>query len=700
MDLLQNLPDSGPWANHQKDQRSNSPKTITQSLEQIKPILSSRDIWIFHQHSEASKITRAYSKSLRSITIEHRCSGQQNNGNMRRMSKAIGNNKYLQVLDMKKHSQYPAQLKYFIGRIKKLNHLKNFKVNLNCSSYTQQIRHFAYFLRCLGDLTTLELELSLLDYGFPKLRQGKQRYGLRNLRHLTSLTIFVSQTYIIEAQDMELILSNIRHCQYLQRLTLDFGCCLHLSTEAVCMLASALQNLQFLTKLNLNFQRCKRLDEKALNSLNSCLESLQKIVSLKLNFVECLTLDSTSIVLLSKNLRTQNHLKILDYAFPYYQNVRKGINEFFQELVHVQPLLSLKIRIAFNPSSPNPPLVISEDFFRNFGRVLKIQNQLKILGFKLEHAELEGSWAQPLAEGFQGLQSLSKLSFTLKHSKSLNDQIAKDLREALSKLKSLSALKLNFYENHFSHEGIKEILEGVTTLNNLKEMDLNLDNRKSTSFILQQVKSFIPFFKSLEIKSLNSVLNSLQENLEALKLDLALFHSAAQDLSFFAESLASMKQLSTLRLQFNKVNDSKKCHKGLEDIFSSFKKIHRLTNLELIIQNGSDEDLRSFLISLKGCRKIESLMISFPIEKAFSSNTAHQFIEAMGTLEKLYKISLNIFFRDNQDQEVSVFWTGIKKLKSLSILHFNFGNTVIGYSPVEFLENWKSIKTLKTLEFF
>jgi len=683
---------NSPDANQNQFQDSNSAIPLTESrlAKHIKPIISSKDVWTISANSQYSlkRLLKCSPKSYRNIAIKQRDDLQVITvDDMKKISRILKKHKCIRTMGLKISGSKSPPLKIFAQKLRTLTHLKSIAFELTWYTLNSGTKALISFPKHLKKLTNLRLRFKYENWSLPNGDSNEFNSGIKYFKFLTTMHFDISNTENIRAQDLGIFLAHLRKCRYLKDLTLNLDSCQYMPNKAVHGLAYVLQSLRTLSKINLNFKRCHKLNHKAAYSLASSLNSLQKLSSLTLNFDECQRIDSNSISILSNGLSKHSHLKALDFTFPYYENVSEGMDAFLKELVHVQPLTSLKLCI------PSSQVIIREDLAKNLSQALQAQSQLKVLNIKLKHAELEGSWTQYLAEGFSALQNLSKLFFTFKYSKSLNDKTAEDFGEALSKLKNLSTLKLHLNDNFFGQEGIRKVFEGIAALNNLKEMDLNLDNRKSTGFLLQQVKTFIPFFKSSEIKSLNSALNGIQNNLKVLRLDLILFNSAAQDLSLFSENLASMKQLSTLHLQLNKVNSSETLQKGLEDIFSGLKNIQKLTDLALTVHNGLDQDLQSFLISLKDCRKIEALFVCFPKENTFTMKTAYQFIEAMERLEKLYKLGLNICFETNLAQEVSLFLTGIKRLKSLSSLQLSLGKVEIDL-PQHFLGLLRSLKTI------
>jgi len=632
-----------------------------------------------------SRFLKSFPKSLRNLSIRQTEGREITLYDLKQISATLRNNKSLHTLNLQPEDYDSSQLKIFAERLRKLHRLKTFTIYFSFISRDRGAQTLLSLPKYLQDLTYLKLSFHAEDWRSSNLNGGKKlNFGLKNLKHLTSLYLDVSDEETMNVEDMEVISYNLKTCRYLQNLTLDFDHCELMPNKAVYNLTSALQNLHSLSELNLRFKHCYVINRKAAQSLASCFSSLQNITSLTLNLGHCSKMNSTAIIILSKALREFKSLKALDFFFPFHQDAKEGIYFFFQDLVHIKTLQSLKFHIsAYNET-------VSEDLFKSISEALKAQTQLNTLTIELKGLEIKGLWAKHLAEGLKGLQSLSDLVLNFKNNKSFDDKNAEFLGEGFRELCSLSALQINFKNHNFSQKGLRKVLEGLGALKTLRKLDLILDQEKPEGF------SFTFFNKNSHTRSLASALNNLKY-LQRLSLNFALLNSTGQDFSQFSFQLGTLKQLTTLSLAFGKLKSSKVIEKGLQDIFSSLRCLSDLTDLSLKAQYGSNKDLSSFFDSLKYLLKLESLELDFLELKGFSFETANQFIEAMEKLEKLSKLNLNIDFESKVEKEVSLFLTGILKLKSLSTLQYYFGRveTVLALSP--FLEKWRKIKTIKSL---
>jgi len=628
---------------------------------QIKPVLASRDFWTGDTLYRGPKTAKIYSKSLRTISILQADLEIENKEvSRKRALKAFRSNKYLSLLHVKETFENTTQLPILGEILRRFNHLQKFKLEYIHRSSRQEASPFFSLFKYLENVNTLELDL---DFGsrnsqisLNKLR--KLTFRLRNLERLVSLTLIFSSNEKIHTRDLTSFSKNLKKCQRLKNLALK------------CWASGRIQK------------------EIALN-LASCINSLKNLSSLTLNLRYCPKIDPVDFFILLGALRMHSSLKSLCFCLSEYQDIEDGVKLLSQELIHFQSLRSLKFYFVYSTYN------LSEDFFKNISKGFQSQSQLQILSISLNRTKIQGPWAKYLAEGFKALQSLSKFSFTLRYCESLNDSIAGDLGGAIGSLTHLLTLELNFYENNFSQAGIRRLLEGIRPLKTLLELNLDLNNRDSTIFLLQQVKSFLPFYKSQEISTLNSILGSLFHHLQVLKLSLILFNSAALDLSPFSRHLASMNQLTTLHLGFDKVNSSITLQEGLQDIFFSFKQLEKLVDLSVSICNGSDQDLQALFACLKDLKNLNSLGICFQNLHRFTFKTAYQFIEATENLQKLSELRLYIDFPRNVGKEVLLFLSSIPKLKSLTLLQEDLGRIREVLPPTTTLEVCKYMKALK-----
>jgi len=291
--------------------------------------------------------------------------------------------------------------------------------------------------------------------------------------------------------------------------------------------------------------------------------------------------------------------------------------------------------------------------------------QLEKLEIDLDVFNLNKSRLQYLSQWLKSVHCLKKLN--------INFQAFEFSPEAFisffldfKNLHSLRNLSLQFPYANLSNKSIQILFDSVNHLP-LNNLSLHLGIKRETNFLTNLWK------EKPKISPLSSALYGLS-HLIRLDLNLSAFKLSTSEAKHFSLALKELKELCALSIALPEFDSDNK-YEGLRSFLASFKAIPKLSSFTVSFNTREerigDEEFRSLVENLQGCRCLMSLNVYFDVINQVTEDSIHSLAMGLKGLLLLKELQLRFtrreIFRNESICSLLESLTVLKHLESLSL---------------------------------
>ncbi|KAL4465268.1 hypothetical protein ABPG74_001982 [Tetrahymena malaccensis] len=530
------------------------------------------------------------------------------------------------------------------------------KLNL-ALDYNQQefsfVKKLTFYLEQLTQLKELNLNL------FQKVQQKEDILLIstffRKLINLEKLQLQSCFSYF--QQPIDEYYESLAFLPFLTDLQIEIP--IESSTESDRKRIQCLNNKQRLNSIKIVSSK-ENLKDQIFDSITQSLKQNNQIQSLVLHFNR-LDKQSQSLAL-CESLKSMNHLKQLNFSTNLDKSKIKCLNQVLESVGKIKSLQKLDLNLdrqLFGKLQRKKELALSHLKLLNLA-VFKIN--IKEMLFSNEFLEL--------GQILQNQQDLQELSIIISFQRSMQN----------SSLFGWLANQQQQPNKGNQIESIEDFLQGIKSLQNLKNLYYGISHSNENKQILDQILSSFKNLKNLE--DFNITNNRFQEDSQGILLSEAISNMKnLKNLSFYNSDVQQtlQKQIS----QFQTLQNLEKlflclnCQNldnpivGFEQLFSKLHQL-RIANLNIQIYPDSEFVFQDLFKGIQSLKKIEDLEINLGNYK-FRNKDADQFSQTCQGLQNLRKFDFQNFkihkhFTQEGTGSLRDAFFKLKKLKFLSIL--------------------------------
>jgi Ran GTPase-activating protein (RanGAP) involved in mRNA processing and transport len=273
--------------------------------------------------------------------------------------------------------------------------------------------------------------------------------------------------------------------------------------------------------------------------------------------------------------------------------------------------------------------------------------------------------------------------------------IAEVLKNSSNTLQSLT-LAIGYIENDDDNEGINVILDAISSLKNLKQLEISfLELNEDACYKLfeiignftdlRQLRLYIGNHEDYDQIKLFNGCEVCRDSIETMKklevLDISLMNLPESYMQLFAQSVAYLPELRTLNISGNRLDE-----KGAEIFTNSFKNTDKL---DVLMANSCNMDSQIFTTL---CRSLNATSLR---EGYFSNNHIKEGIKGLPISSMKDLLVLDLSHNDISYSELNSFIESFNNATSVKVINLrgNFeeerDNNVLRNFQCDHLEQWK-----------
>ncbi|KAL4465273.1 hypothetical protein ABPG74_001987 [Tetrahymena malaccensis] len=408
---------------------------------------------------------------------------------------------------------------------------------------------------------------------------------------------------------------------------------------------------------NLSFSILDNLNDEQIDILNQALQNNKQMECLQI-IISNNNIENKSFYLFQP-LCSLQQLKQLKIHLSIYNNKINWLNQIIQDIGSIKSLQNLEIQLLI-------PTPLNQNKEQIFFSSLKFLN-LNSFEFHLDSVIQEQDF-QELGLVLQNQKQLQKLVINIQIKQYQNFDVVDNMQENQQQ-----------EQNQFQIESIDDFIEGIKSLQNLKELQYGISHSANT-------------------QALNPILESLSylKNLENFQLLEDRDYEQSQ-LILLSKSLSNLSKLKQVKFyQINQISQ--------ETLQNQIQYICNISNLQQLHLTNNITNMDNTKLGIEksfaNLSELQSLELSIQIPKN-SELLFEDIINGIGQLNKLQQLTANFGsyqFTDTGSYHFSQACSGLQNLIDLNISTFYIEENITS-KGVKFLnEGFSKLKKLKTFD--
>ncbi|EAR81833.2 hypothetical protein TTHERM_01478590 (macronuclear) [Tetrahymena thermophila SB210] len=504
-----------------------------------------------------------------------------------------------------------------------------------------------FTISSLKKLKKLEIEIQKSNYISHSSLQNFVQF-LNNTKYLIELKLKIDELQPKNSETNIEIWQGLQQLEQIESLDLDLDLRYQDQNE-IDQLFQSILTFKKITKLNLAL---RILTSCSISRITHFLQQMISLTALKLNFKD-ISLNLDDILHISTFFNKLTNLEEIHLENLQNQNKDLGFfnDEYFQSLSQLAKLKSLKLdfdKVGSRNSSQSEAVVCKS---------LENKSQLNILELITTNHQLYEETITKIAQQiYFNCDKLKQLNFQIKTKISLIGY--QNLSESFKQLNQLSELKLNLYFEDDTTEGQNKLLNSLSHLSNLKDLNLKLNYNFYTNVYRQQSHLAFSFLKQIKLVRFQLAIDCMIANEEFIQLGEGL-----QNQDILEDLVLS---ISFLRPQFGQV-----------------------------IQLDQIQSVEAFVDGIKSLQNLKKLDFYIQFNQSFSQDQINQIIQSLQhlqNLEEINNLALNTDFETFEELSQTI--KKLCNLKKLIIRRFQIVDQDYSISFIKSIQNLKDLQHL------